>query len=318
MWLAHRYSDDPSAYNVAFAWKLQGHLDYDQFEAALQAVINRHEALHTAFRVNETTGEPQQFTFCQEGFVLERKIITNESDIHVQFLNFRDHVFDLDNGEILKASVLQLSRSTHVFMLCYHHIVMDGISLRTFLGDLNQAYVSRGVLQPALVHYLDYAITEREQLHGKAIKEDLEYWKQQFKTPVDCLPLLPLSRVQSRPPLSISDSFTAHAFIKKDTVARVKECSRQSGSTSFHFYTAALQVLLFQLLDGSVDDLCIGIADANRYDDRYVDTVGFFLNLLPVRLRVCGQDTVAQLLKKTRTSIYGALAHSKVPFDVLL
>ena len=40
--------------------------------------------------------------------------------------------------------------------------------------------------------------------------------------------------------------------------------------------------------------------------------------MLPVRLRVCGQDTIAQLLKKTRTSMYGALAHSKVPFDVLL
>ncbi|BAE65758.1 unnamed protein product [Aspergillus oryzae RIB40] len=156
-------------------------------------------------------------------------------------------------------------------MLCYLHIVMDGISLRTFLGDLNQSYVSPGVSQPAS-QYLDYAIAESKQLKGQAIKDDLKYWKQQFETPVDCLPLLPFSRVQSRPPLSISKSFTARAFIKKETVARVKECSRQSGSASFHFYAAALQVLLFQLLNGSFDELCIGIADANRHDDRYFDT----------------------------------------------
>ncbi|KAB8242864.1 beta-ketoacyl synthase [Aspergillus flavus] len=66
IWLAHRYSDDSSAYNVAFTWKLQGHLDCDRFEAAIQAVIQRHEALHTAFRVNSTTGGPEQFTFCRE------------------------------------------------------------------------------------------------------------------------------------------------------------------------------------------------------------------------------------------------------------
>ncbi|KAJ5272650.1 Nonribosomal peptide synthetase [Penicillium angulare] len=317
MWLAHRYSDDPSAYNVAFAWKLQGNLDCDRFEAAIQEVIQRHEALHTAFGVNAATAEPEQFTFHPENFILEKRPIVHEKDVHAQFLDFRNHVFDLDNGQTLKAAILQLSRKEHVFMLCYHHIIMDGISLRTFLGDLNQAYTSPGFWKPA-PQYLDYAVAEREQLKGQAMKEDLDYWKQQFESPVGCLPLLPLSRVQSRPPLRISESFTTHAFIKQETVAKVKACSRQSGSTSFHFYAAALQVLLFQLLDGSVDDFCIGIADANRYDDRYVDAVGFCLNLLPVRLRVCGQETISQLLKKTRTSIYGALAHSKVPFDVLL
>jgi Non-ribosomal peptide synthetase modules and related proteins len=304
MWLAHRYSDDPSAYNVAFAWKLQGNLDCDRFEAAIQAVIQRHEALHTAFGVNAATGEPEQFTFHRENFILEKRPIVHEKDIHAQFLDFRNNVFDLDNGQTLKAALLQLSRKEHVFMLCYHHIIMDGISLRTFLGDLNQGYTSPGFWKPA-PQYLDYAVAEREQLKGEAMKEDLVYWKQQFESPVGCLPLLPLSRVQSRPPLRISESFTTHAFIKKETVAKVKACSRQSGSTSFHFYTAALQVLLFQLLDGSVDDFCIGIADANRYDDRYVDAVGFCLNLLPVRLRVCGQETISRLLKKTRTSIYG-------------
>ncbi|KAJ5116056.1 Nonribosomal peptide synthetase [Penicillium angulare] len=317
MWLAHRYSDEPSAYNVAFAWKLQGNLDYDRFEAAIKAVIQRHEALHTAFGVNAATGEPEQFTFHQENFILEKRATMHEKDIHGQFLDFRNHVFDLENGQTLKAALLQLSKNVHVFMLCYHHIVMDGISLRTFLGDLNRGYTSPGLWRPA-PQYLDYAVAEREQLKGPAMKDDLDYWKQQFESPVGCLPLLPLSRVQSRPPLRISESFTTHAFIKKETVTRVKACSRQSGSTSFHFYAAALQVLLFQLLDGSVDDFCIGIADGNRYDDRYVDAVGFCLNLLPVRLRVCGQDTISQLLKKTRTSIYGALAHSKVPFDVLL
>ncbi|QMW35874.1 hypothetical protein G4B84_011403 [Aspergillus flavus NRRL3357] len=275
IWLAHRYSDDSSAYNVAFAWKLQDHLDCDRFEAAIQAVIQRHEALHTAFRT-----------------------IANGSDINAEFLDVRDHVSDLDNGKTLKASILQLSRDTHVFMLCYHYIVMDGISLRTFLGDLNQSYISPGVSQPAS-QYLDYAIAEREQLKGQAIKDDLEYWKEQFETPVDCLPLLPFSRVQSRPFLSISESFTAHAFIKKETVARVKECSRQSGSTSFHFYAAALQVLFFQHLNSSVDDCASEL-------------------LMQTGTTTDISTPWDSLLKKTRTSMYGALAHSEVPFGVLL
>ncbi|THC99245.1 hypothetical protein EYZ11_001244 [Aspergillus tanneri] len=281
MWMANLYTADPTAYNVAFAWRLKGTLDVHRFESALGAVLSRHEALHTAFRVDETTKEPKQIAFERDSTVLQVKDIKGGNGVHAEFVNNRNHVFDLVNGETITASLIKVSPAG-----------------------------------PAL-QCLDYAIAERERPNPD-IEGHLKYWKQQFRAPMEPLPLLPLARVGSRVPLDANDTFTAHAFVKKEVVAQIKESSRQSSATSFHFYAAALQVLLYQLLSGSVEEFCFGVADANRHNDRYVDTVGFFMNLLPVRLRLQGQQSFAELLKNTKTSIYGALAHSKVPFGVLL
>ena len=89
-------------------------------------------------------------------------------------------------------------------------------------------------------------------------------------------------------------------------------------STPFHFYAAALQVLIFQTLEGTTKDLSIGIADSNRLNHDHIDTVGFFVNILPVRASLSANDSFADTVVNARTSIYSSLAHSSVSFDVLV
>ncbi|KAH8709939.1 Polyketide synthase-nonribosomal peptide synthetase [Beauveria bassiana] len=317
IWLADCYSNDQTAYNVAFAWRLRGALNVSKFERALQTVIGRHDALHTAFQVDNSTGRPFQAVLKAGQFLFESRYTGPASDIHAEFTNFRRHIFDISTGKTMRASVLQLSGDSNIFMLCYHHIIMDGVSLRTFLCDLDRAYVSPHLQLPT-TGYLDYAAEDRDLARREDLSESIAYWKQCFSKPAETLPLLPFARVNSRHPFASADTFTARTFVRKNAVARVKECSQRCHSTPFHVYAAALQVLLFKLLGSSVEDFCFGIADANRLDNKYADTVGFFLNLLPVKLRLQSDETFAQLIKRTRNSVYGALSHSNIPFDALL
>jgi hybrid polyketide synthase / nonribosomal peptide synthetase ACE1 len=76
------------------------------------------------------------------------------------------------------------------------------------------------------------------------------------------------------------------------------------------------RVLLCRLL--KLNDLCIGFADANRTDTDTLNSIGFFLNLLPLRFRLDKKQSFADGLLEARTKVRSALAHSRVPFDVLL
>jgi amino acid adenylation domain-containing protein/thioester reductase-like protein len=318
LWLANNYIEDQTTYNVAFAWNLKGSLQVSKLQSALQAVVKRYEVLRTAFHLDEESSTPAQSVHKIAHISFESSSVRPEVDVHTEFINFRDHIFDLKSGLTMKALVLQVSDDLHVFMLCYHHIIMDGVSLRMFLYDLNRAYHSPSALLRPTTQYLDYTVDEQNMMKDFNLKSDLQYWKERFDRPVDPLPLLPCSRTNSRFPLRKYDTFTAHAFVDKEVVARIKENGRKVQATSFHVYGAALQALLFRLLDGTTEELCFGIADSNRLDHRYLETLGFFLNLLPLRFQVQGQSSFSELIKQTRTGIHGALAHSKVPFDVLL
>ncbi|KAK3305955.1 polyketide synthetase [Chaetomium strumarium] len=73
---------------------------------------------------------------------------------------------------------------------------------------------------------------------------------------------------------------------------------------------------LFRLLDAP--DLCIGMADANRFEGDLASSMGLYLNLLPLRFRLSGNRTFQDALKDTRRTAYSAMAHSQVPFDLVL
>ena len=77
--------------------------------------------------------------------------------------------------------------------------------------------------------------------------------------------------------------------------------------------------MLFRLLPGC-DEIFMGIADANRTKREYLETLGFFLNLLPIRFGrpPRGSTPFGAAVKTVRDRVYGALEHSAVPFDVLL
>ncbi|KAM7188572.1 hypothetical protein V8F33_010537 [Rhypophila sp. PSN 637] len=69
-----------------------------------------------------------------------------------------------------------------------------------------------------------------------------------------------------------------------------------------------------------ISDVVIGVVDANRTgDEQDAKTVGYFLNMVPVRLRMGqGAEQFDRVAKKVRDSILGAFTHSHVPFDMML
>ena len=318
LWLANNCVEDPTTYNVAFGWKLKGALQVMKLETAFQAVAQRHESLRTAFFVDDSTGKPCQTVYNTTHIPVTIKDIHSVDEVHPEFVKLRRHFFDLQKGQVMKVVILQISECVNILMVCYHHIIMDGVALHSFLLDLNRAYGSPAALLRPTSQYLDFAKEHNEIIANGNMQDDLRYWKEIFRDNPAPLPLLPFARVRSRLPTARCETVIGHAFVSKDIVSRIKEVSRQVQSTSVHFYSAALEVLLFQIQEGTTEDICLGIADANRLDNKYMDTIGFFLNLLPVRTQINGQERFDDLIKRMRKNIYGALAHSKVPFDILL
>lgn len=61
------------------------------------------------------------------------------------------------------------------------------------------------------------------------------------------------------------------------------------------------------------------MADANRFEGNLSTSMGMYLNLLPVRLSLDPEGgSFPDLLRQTRRKVYGAMANSVLPFDVLL
>ena len=316
-WFLSQYLEDRTPFNVQFTCSLKGSVNVGRMERAVEALGKRHESFRTAFYANpDRLNEPTQGVMANSQLHLESKKIKSIDEVEESAQEFRDHVFDLERGEVIRALLMSLNPKTHFMVFGFHHIAIDGYGFNLFLSELNALY-NEQKLPPVKVQFSDFAKKQREEVENGSMAKELEYWKQTFTTIPAPLPLFPMAKVNSRQIMTSYEQEESEeiAFDEK-TLTQIKELCRQTGATKFHFFLACLKIFLFRYLD--VDDLCIGLADANRGDTETDLTMGYLLNLLPLRFQRDGKQDFAAAVKEARETSYAALAHSRIPFDILL
>ena len=315
-WFLRQYLEDPTTFNLLCRTKLSGHLKVADLERAVSAVGQRHEAFRTAFFANaEQMNEPTQGVLASSRLHLEKKSIVAEADTIQECESLMKHTFDLEQGESIRILLLSLNPTTHFLVFAFHHIAIDGFSFNLLLADLNKLYAGQS-LPPVSCQFTDFAANQRKAVESGAMKGELEYWKNMFSTFPDPLPLFPMAKVNSRLPLKRYDYQQIELVLDSKTASQVRDTCRRYKSTTFHFFLAVLKIFLFRFLD--IEDVCVGMADANRTESNSTGTIGFLLNLLPLRFRANTKQNFAEAIKEARDKAYSALAHSKLPFDVLL
>ena len=130
------------------------------------------------------------------------------------------------------------------------------------------------------------------------------------------LPILRVSHTTSHPLLKSYRNCRVDLRIDLNTKSRLQSICRRCNVTAFHFYLLVFRVLLSRYSD--VNDVAIGIGDANMSDHDKFSSIGPYINLLPLRFQTQIHDSFKKLLEEIRLKTYSALANSRIPFQVLL
>ncbi|KAK3693043.1 polyketide synthase module [Podospora appendiculata] len=315
LWFLWKYLKDPTTFNITISLKVEGRLRPLRLRDAFQQVLARHESLRSCFFTEQGSGEAMQGV--PPTTLASLKIITgsNEDAVENAFLDYKTRSWDLESGNAIGATLVSHSADSHTLIVGYHHIIMDGIGYALFLRDLDHAY-RMAPFSPIAMQPSDFAAAELRNMAIGSLSEQVNFWRAEHDPLPDPLPLLPFARVKSRKVCDNWDGNTCAQEMSLELVAMVKSASQSLRITVFQFHLAAIQALLCKLLD--LDEICIGVTDGNRADKRLSSTVGFFLNLLPLRLRVDQAVRFSDLAKSTSAKVFAANENSAVPFDTIL
>ena len=100
---------------------------------------------------------------------------------------------------------------------------------------------------------------------------------------------------------------------------RVRDRSRKHKVSPMHYYLAAFHVLLARLAEANDSaDITIGLADTNRQTLVDQSTMGFFANLLPIRLGYAPDQIFNEILSEVKEQVRAALVHSRAPYMAIL
>ncbi|KAL9095162.1 MAG: hypothetical protein Q9165_002418 [Trypethelium subeluteriae] len=315
-WFLNLYLEDKTAFNVSMIYKVEGQPRIEDLRRAVKQVGQKHEALRTCFFPDEDPNEaPWQGVMKETKLALEYRDVQSDAEIEDEYQRARKTEYNLSQGETMRVILLSKNKTSHALIFGYHHIAMDGVSFQIFVAALEAAYGGR-VLTPPSQQYQEFSAAQRTALEQGKMKNELAYWRREFAELPELLPLLPMAKVSVRRPI---DEYRSQRVVQRlDTKLsrKIKERCQQNKVTTFHFYLAAFKTMLFRLVEAQ--HLCIGMSDANRNDSGIMQTIGLFLNLLPLSFKRTPLQTFDDALKEVRTKVYSALANSTVPFHELL
>jgi hypothetical protein len=231
--------------------------------------------------------------------------------------------FDLAHGPLVRASLYRLSppqpsaSPVCVVVICFHHIVFDGWSLSIFLKELATLYLAmrdghEPSLPPLPVQYPDYTIWQRERMQGEHFLRQLDYWTDHLKGATQFLDL-PVDRPRS---IETGDAAGSHEFNLSEQLPALEAFNRQHAVTPFMTILAAFAGLL-RYLSGATD-LVVGADVANRPQGEFEPLIGFFVNLVALRIKLDGDPRFSRTLTQVREMTLSAYDHQECPFDKLV
>ncbi|HEX3127884.1 MAG TPA: amino acid adenylation domain-containing protein, partial [Thermoanaerobaculia bacterium] len=321
LWFLSHLKSGNAAYNVPMAVRLAGPLCPESLAAALRDVTERHEILRTGYPTN--TGVPLRKIAATPRAMLSvidlRGLPQGRGDREA----FRhcacaaQRPFDLSHPPLLQATLLRLADEESIFFLNLHHILCDSWSLAVLGHELAQSYgnalAGAAPLPTPALQYADFAVWQEQQVQGKALEEQLSFWRQQLAGAPTTL-ALPLDR--PRPPYQTFRGITRSRLLPGALSDALRQMARQHSTTPFAILLATAGVLLKRMSD--VADLVLGSPAALRGPQGTDRMIGLFLNTLVLRLRLDGLSRVDELLQQAWQVALAALAHRDLPFELLV
>jgi amino acid adenylation domain-containing protein len=322
LWFLDQLEPGGYTYNLLAAYHLKGDLNINALERSINEIIARHEVLRTVFK--SVGGQPEQIILPSMAIsipLLDLRGVVSEgerqSEVRRLSREEAQRPFDLARGPLLRISLLRLTDNEYILFRAMHHIIIDGWSGGVLFRELAQFYEAFSNNRPSLhpnlpVQYADFAAWQRQWLQGDVLETHLSYWNKILENS----PTLQLPTDRPRP--AIQTSHGAHqSFVLSDTVsAQLHNLSQRHGVTLFMTLLAGFQTLLCRYTGQT--DIVIGSPVAGRNRGDLESLIGFFLNMLALRIDLSGNPTFRELLTRTREVCLGALAHQDLPFEKLI
>ncbi|MDN4069610.1 amino acid adenylation domain-containing protein [Paenibacillus vini] len=321
LWFMYQWEPDSPAYNIPCLFNIPVELDIHRLKQAVNQLIERHEILRTTYKASgeETVQVVQPFTPLDlPVYHLDGEERSAELEAMVRQKSAIP--FQLESELPIRAYIFKLGEQDHYLLLNIHHIACDGWSLGIIMSEIQEAYMALGrSLAPAMekpplaIQYADYAVWQRKFMEGPELDYHKEYWLRQFQGE---LPVLELPTDLPRPPVKSSRGAHIIKPLPEGFHSRLQAWCRDEDVTPYMMLLAAYAVLLYGYTGQT--DLIIGSPTANRSMEQIELNIGFFVNTLPIRIRLDESSTFRETVRQVKQLALEAQEHQDFPLDKLI
>ncbi|WP_025214734.1 non-ribosomal peptide synthase/polyketide synthase [Pseudomonas brassicacearum] len=261
-------------------------------EQALQALVVHHDALRLAFKRENGSWAAHHQTLAEQQAAWQRSPLLWTAEVAdapalERLAEQAQRSLELESGTLLRGVLANLADGSQRLLLVIHHLVVDGVSWRILLEDLQQAYQQLQAGQPLKLPAKTSATqawAQRLKLHADsaALQAQMAYWQAQL---AGARHDLPCDRPHGE--LRRCDGAQVQTRLDKEQTRRLLQQAPAAYRTQVNdlLLTALARVIGRWTTDGSTLIQLEGHGREALFDEVDLSrSVGWFTSLFPVRL----------------------------------
>lgn len=302
--LGSLYPNTP-AYNIPLIYKLSGKLCINTFKEALIKVLKKHSMLSASIHVHDNTPSfnvPANLDITNYFDILHLKENLSNEAFNEYILTHAHKSFKLDGGFLTRVRYVSFDDSAFIVFV-FHHIIIDHHSKSIFLNDISQKYSSllnnsNNTALHQVTEYKSFVQHEKKWLSSAEANKMREDWKSEFKNsilPVD----LPFDK--NKDVTFKSQGKRLHFSLYNELSNQIDKFSSENNIDPFVFLLTAYAVFLARI--GKQTTFAIGVPLSNRRNEDYKKTIGCFVNVLPLIIKLDNQTTFSEIRKQIRCQL---------------
>ncbi|GAA2503500.1 non-ribosomal peptide synthetase/MFS transporter [Winogradskya humida] len=328
-WLADQFHPGTPLHTIGLRYRITGTADAARIQAALDAVVARHDALRATFRQD---GDEPVMVFGGPARPVPLDVHHASGAEADRLRTSRGQtVFDPAAGGLIAATLLLGEGGYAELVVAVHHLVFDGWSATVLADDLaaalggdalsppaalggdelspaagpggaelSPAAGPGGVVQERAADFAGYLARPRD--------DERAYWVERLSG-VDTEVLVPADR--PRPQVRSFRGGMVERAIDPAVLTAAAGLARETGASVATVVLAALQTVLARVSGHS--DITVLSPVAHRTDPERERTIGAFITVVPLRTDVGGDPDFRTLITRAHDTVLGALSHDDPP-----
>jgi non-ribosomal peptide synthase protein (TIGR01720 family) len=306
------------AYFEQVVLKIDGEIDGLCLENSINRLVERHDILRTQF-FHEGLEHPRQIVLKERKPVLNYEDISHLSEderkLHLEKFKEKDKErgFDLAVDSLMRFSLSRTGAGLYRLLWSFHHIIMDGWCMGIVFKELLEVY--RGLIKgkpvqtgpaPSYGRYLEW-------LDRQDKAPALNYW-QAYLSGYEQQAGLPGVIKGAAADNRGTYKTGSHGFVMdEDLMSALNNVAAEKRVTPHTIFQTAWGILLQRF--NNTEDVVFGSVVSGRPPDleNVEQIVGLFINTLPVRIRLKGEQSFLQLALRVQKESVLSQSFQHVP-----
>lgn len=289
-------------------------IDFDVLEQALNLLVKYNDSLRIRMVLEEN--EMKQTVNEYVPFNIETVEVSSKDGVSTIEANLMKEPFDMYSN-LFTCKMFRMPDGSGGFSVNIHHLVSDSWTLGLVAKEVVRIYSSiihhEEIDVSSISSYVDYISAEQEYRASDKFKKDKAYWDSVFESIPESASI-PSSKEDA-------DSFSCKAnrlsfTISKKEMEQINTYCKDVHISAFNFFMGLYAIYTSRV--SGIEDFVMGTPILNRTNFKEKNTMGMFINVVPLRMDLTENQTFKDFASKIAKSSFEMLRHQKYSYQYIL